>query len=50
MRLRIPALAAAGLATLVAVAPSAPAQAPAQAGAEASVAAGDLGVVGPAAV
>jgi murein DD-endopeptidase MepM/ murein hydrolase activator NlpD len=50
MRLRIPALAAAGLAALVAVAPSAPAQAPAQAGAEATVAAGDLGVVGRAAV
>jgi murein DD-endopeptidase MepM/ murein hydrolase activator NlpD len=50
MRLRIPALAAAGFAALVAVAPSAPAQAPARAGAEASVAAGDLGVVGRAAV
>ena len=50
MRLRIPALAAAGLAALVAVAPSAPAQAPARAGAEASVAAGDLGTIGHAAV
>jgi len=50
MRVRIPALAAAGLAALVAVAPSAPAQAPAQAGAQASVAAGDLGIVGRAAV
>ena len=50
MRVRIPALAAAGLAALVAVAPSAPAQAPAQAGAQASVAGGDLGIVGRAAV
>jgi murein DD-endopeptidase MepM/ murein hydrolase activator NlpD len=50
MRLRIPALAVAGLAALVATVPSAPAQAPAQAGAEASVAAGDLGTVGHAAV
>jgi murein DD-endopeptidase MepM/ murein hydrolase activator NlpD len=50
MRLRIPALAAAGLATLVALAPSAPAQAPAQAGARASIAAGDLGTVGGSAV
>jgi murein DD-endopeptidase MepM/ murein hydrolase activator NlpD len=50
MRLRIPALAVAGLAALVAVAPSAPAQAPAQAGADASVAAGDLGTVGHAGV
>ena len=50
MRLRIPALAAAGLAVLVAVAPSAPAQAPARAAAEASVAAGDLGAIGHAAV
>ena len=50
MRLRIPALAAAGLATLVLVAPSAPAQAPAQAGARASIAAGDLGTVGGSAV
>jgi murein DD-endopeptidase MepM/ murein hydrolase activator NlpD len=50
MRLRIPALAAAGLAALVAVAPSAPARAPAQAGADASIVAGDLGTVGHAAV
>jgi murein DD-endopeptidase MepM/ murein hydrolase activator NlpD len=50
MRLRIPALAGAGLATLVALAPSAPAQAPAQAGARASIAAGDLGRLGTAAV
>ena len=48
--MRIPALAAAGLAALVALAPSAPAQAPARAGAQASVATGDLGIVGRAAV
>jgi murein DD-endopeptidase MepM/ murein hydrolase activator NlpD len=51
MRARYPALAAAGLAAaLVALAPSAPAQAPAEAGAQASIAAGDLGIVGRAAV
>jgi murein DD-endopeptidase MepM/ murein hydrolase activator NlpD len=51
MRARIPALAAAGVAAaLVAVAPSAPGQAPAKAGAQASIAAGDLGLVGRAAV
>jgi murein DD-endopeptidase MepM/ murein hydrolase activator NlpD len=51
MRVRIPALAAVGLAAaLVAVAQPAPAQAPAQAGAQASIASGDLGIVGRAAV
>jgi murein DD-endopeptidase MepM/ murein hydrolase activator NlpD len=51
MRARIPALAAAGLvAVLAAVVPPAPAQAPARAGAEASIAVGDLGIVGRAAV
>jgi murein DD-endopeptidase MepM/ murein hydrolase activator NlpD len=51
MRARIPALAATGfVAALVAVVPAAPAQAPAEAGAEASVVAGDLGVIGRAAV
>src|SRR5688572_24967574 len=50
MRLRITALAAAGLAAAVVAASSAPAQAPARAGAQASVAAGDLGTIGRAAV
>lgn len=50
MRLRITALALTGLAAAAALTSSAPAQAPARAGAEASVAAGDLGTVGRAAV
>jgi murein DD-endopeptidase MepM/ murein hydrolase activator NlpD len=50
MRLRITALAVAGLAAAVALTSSAPAQAPAQAGAQASIAAGDLGTIGRAAV
>jgi murein DD-endopeptidase MepM/ murein hydrolase activator NlpD len=48
MRARMTALAAVAL--LIAVAAPAPAQAPARAGAQASVAAGDLGIVGSAAV
>ena len=50
MRLRTPTLATAALAVLVALAPAAPAQTPARASAEASIASGDLGVVGRAAV
>jgi murein DD-endopeptidase MepM/ murein hydrolase activator NlpD len=50
MRLRITALAVTGVAAAAALTSSAPAQAPARASAEATVAAGDLGTVGRAAV